>query len=912
LFALSLLGMSGPGLADAFMSTGMKRIDLDMVAYCVTANDINGDGRQEIIAGAFDHRVYVLNMAGTVLWSCDVGGLPYALAVGDVNGDGKKDIIAVVQDSAGGVVVLEYKKGIYWTFADDRPFLSVAVGDFEGDGKKEIAAGSFLGALYVLDGRKRLLKFRKAFSPGAFISALAFGDVDGKAGDELLIGTSNKGVFALSGTGNILWRLKPKSPRKDNKGGKGHARQWQPRYKMEAVQSISITDLTDDGGTEVIIGSRPCGLVTVLNGKGEKLWQKNYPNRFGTHTSASVVPGNFVNDETKELFCLFNGLILSGEKGTSPAVMLSASGDEMGSYQPNSAFFSVCGSDGEKNGYQRALLSSSVRGTGLNLVAFEANKGDPLVGYQDAVQLAIEPHLRQMKGTGAKVQEGKATKTFHFLYRCDYRHIYGRKGTDLDRFLRPLRAAPGEPAIIITSLGEKGLLSRLGKKEAEGFVEKGRILEIAAWFERYSIPFFLNVGKHARLYFTPETLGAVLQTAQRSCQGFIVDENSYTRTDLWRSFLGDLDRILSLLAKYPGKKLVMNEYLGFWHRFPLEADKFKTLFKPQYADIIVPVYKPNNIKSPELNMGVLVGLWKAGAVKNWGVGVYGDMWKWASVFVGTPGDVELRLALEGMSLGANYFVFARNVSADSRSVLDLAAGYKRYFEALYALISHGLITPIENPDLLVVSPVALQEAANPMEESKRALGTKVYWQEIYRMRGFLDTGFFLQATRENYLSRYCYDMANYYDGLFPKNAFGYVAVFPDTIDPSTVGGIESCYVVSADQHLYKKKGKGLAPVSLAGFVQDMPRGRAKLPLATPDAFVSAHRTAGGYIVYLVNPLLFETRDVTAGVVLNAEIGGTRITDVVSGEVLDHTKKNLSVKIPAGLFRILKIDVDQTQ
>jgi hypothetical protein len=162
------------------------------------------------------------------------------------------------------------------------------------------------------------------------------------------------------------------------------------------------------------------------------------------------------------------------------------------------------------------------------------------------------------------------------------------------------------------------------------------------------------------------------------------------------------------------------------------------------------------------------------------------------------------------------------------------------------------------------------------------------------------------------LSRYCYDMANYYDGLFPKNSFGYVSIFPDTIDPATVSGIDSYYVVGANHHLFKKIGKGLAPVSVAGLMQGMRTGRTKLPFTTPDAFVSAHRTAGGYVVYLINPLLFETRDVTASVTLNTEIDGTRITDAVSGEVLTHTKKNLSVNIPAGLFRILKIDVDQTQ
>jgi|GEM_PF-3837593 len=900
----------------AATSCKVQRVDADFTTYCVAADDIDGDGKDEIIAGSFDHKIHVLKPCGTVLWSCAAGGLPYSLATGDVNGDGKKEIAAVVQDSKGSVCLYEYKKGVLWRFSDDRPFLCIAMGDFENDGRKEVAVGSFLGSLYILDASNGAIKMRKDFASDIFISAVSFGDIDGRPGDELVLGTSKKGLFAIDGRGKILWRKKPKSLGIYEEKGSKRGKSRHPHGKMENVQSICVTDLTGDGKTEVIVGSAPCGLVTVLARNGDKIWQKSFPQIANLYSSCSVAVGNFVGDMRKELFCLFNGWIRSGQKGTSPGIMLRSDGNEIGSYWPQSSFFSICRAQTDRSSHEKLVMSSSARGRGVNVVSFDKEGQDELSAYRDSAYLSIEPELLRFKRSATSVPVTKMERTFHFLYRCNYKDIYGRVGEDLKRFLSPLYSVPGDNAVVVTSLYEKSLSQRLVRGIPKKFVEKERILEIAAWFEEHRVPFFLDIGKHAKLYFSPDTLEKVLQRARRSCRGFIVDENNYTKTDLWRGFLYDLDRILSMLAKYPGKKLIMNEYLGFWHRFPLDMNSYNTLFKPQYRDVLVPVYKPNNMKSPELNLGVLVGLWKAGVIKNWGVGVYADMWKWAPVFIGAPGDVVSRFALEGISLGANYFVFARNVSQDSKVTLDLDPGYKAYFNVLYDLVSKRVIKPIEGPQHLFVSSFALQEAANPMEVQKRAAGNKIYWQEIYRMRGPLDTGFILQAIRKNYIPGYFYDMKNYYDGLFPKNPYGYVSIFPETIDPLSVEGVEECWVVKADGSLYRREGKA-ATKPLQSRTEDamaeaLKKFKQGLPFTTPDAFLSTQRTREGYLVYLINPNSFNSQAVKAVVSINTHEKIEYIIDAISGKELTRKGNTLELVIPESLFRIVRIIVAERQ
>jgi hypothetical protein len=913
-------------VAGSSFSTELKRLDFDFMAYSIAAEDLDGDGSTEIIVGSFDHQIHVLGADSRILWSYPVGGLPYALGIGDLNSDGRNEIVAVVHTDPSRLVALEYQKGPLWSFVSDLPLLSVAVGDLEGDGNREIAAGSFLGGLYVLDAGRGTVKMRRDFPAKTFICALAFGDIGDSAGQELVVGTSRMGIFILDSEARILHRIKAnaigkkaKNPkragRKTEKGKQAEAtkrekkQQSHPRYKMEKIQSILITDLTGDGKQEIVVGSRPCGLVTVLNNKGEEIWQRNFPHIMNKTSSAIVTVGNFIDRGSKELFCLFNGVVLSGRKGISPAVLLDANGVELSGYYPGSAFFSACSALLDGSGHHSVVLSSSVRGKGATIVSFESEGPDALSEFKDASSVIIEPSLQKMNEPLAKHAQSTEGRRFHFLYRCNYKDIYGRNSLELKRFLQPISSIPGDNAIVLTSMYERTRPGRMGKGKRRELLERASILSIISWFETNRIPFFLNIGKHAKLYFSLETLDALLQRARTYCRGFIVDENSYTRTAQWRDFLPNLDRIMGILSKYPGKKLIMNEYLGFWHRFPLDRNVYNVLLNPRYKDILVPIYKPNNVKSPELNLGVIVGLWKAGAVQDWGVGIYGDMWKWASVFMSTPGDVLLRFVLEAISLGANYFVAGRNVSENSQDVLDLDPTYKTYFEVLYRLIASGVISPVERAQDLVVCPVALQEFTNPNEIRNRTAGTQIYWQEIYRMQGLLDGGFVLQTVRENYLPRHYYRMSSYYEGLVPRNPHGYVLLFPESIDPARVGGIEEFLVIRTDGKLYGRGRKALVPIEFSRISEVFGKYESKMPIRSSDAFVSAHRKEGGYTVYLINPFLFETKDVAARLTLNPGEKSSQIIDMISGEKLQYDGQSLEINIPSGLFRIIEISHD---
>jgi hypothetical protein len=64
------------------------------------------------------------------------------------------------------------------------------------------------------------------------------------------------------------------------------------------------------------------------------------------------------------------------------------------------------------------------------------------------------------------------------------------------------------------------------------------------------------------------------------------------------------------------------------------------------------------------------------------------------------------------------------------------------------------------------------------------------------------------------------------------------------------------------------------------------------------------------MVYLINPFMFQTRDVVARVDVHPSVG--KVTDILSGEVIKKTKSGFELEIPAGLFRLLKVDVEKSQ
>ncbi|MBW2109229.1 MAG: VCBS repeat-containing protein, partial [Deltaproteobacteria bacterium] len=109
------------------VSARITPIDKSRTYYTAAAGDLDGDGVDEIVGGAFDDSLVVTNAEGKILWTVALQGLPYSIALGDVDGDKKKEIAVTVMDKEGSVKLLGYRKALLWSYSSDLPFLSVAM-----------------------------------------------------------------------------------------------------------------------------------------------------------------------------------------------------------------------------------------------------------------------------------------------------------------------------------------------------------------------------------------------------------------------------------------------------------------------------------------------------------------------------------------------------------------------------------------------------------------------------------------------------------------------------------------------------------------------------------------------------------------------------------------------------------------
>jgi hypothetical protein len=240
---------------------------IENVVSSVAADDIDGDGIQEVIVESFDAGAQGDNLLclsgsgsgpGELIWSARPLGGPSnsggygdqcLITIDDMNGNGTQDLILGTAWGSRSIFAIEGTTGdsiwSYDTYQNPPSgwIYSVAsMGDIDGDGIPEVlaGAGSDANAAYCLNGADGSLRWKRVASDVIY-SVCRIDDVNGDAIPEAVLGAGDYDdmIYCVSGAGidttQTLWTY-------DTNGG--------------SVLSIAkIKDISIDGYDDIIAGT---------------------------------------------------------------------------------------------------------------------------------------------------------------------------------------------------------------------------------------------------------------------------------------------------------------------------------------------------------------------------------------------------------------------------------------------------------------------------------------------------------------------------------------------------------------------------------------------------------------------------------------------------------------------------------
>ncbi len=168
----------------------------------VRTGDLDGDGRPEVVAGGENWRFYAFKPDGTALWNYESVHPSRSGAVADLDGDGKAEVICGTHYYYMSVLNPDGTRR--WRHNFGPICYDVATGNFDGDKTRGVVCGGGDGCVHYLayDG-----KLRMKYNTGDDVKCVAAADLDGDGKDEIIAGSVNHSVYCFAPDGRRRWRV---------------------------------------------------------------------------------------------------------------------------------------------------------------------------------------------------------------------------------------------------------------------------------------------------------------------------------------------------------------------------------------------------------------------------------------------------------------------------------------------------------------------------------------------------------------------------------------------------------------------------------------------------------------------------------------------------------------------------------
>ena len=284
-----------------------RRYAVGSSPQAVAIGDLNNDHRPDITVSNYesgDVSVLLGHGDGTFEEQTKyaVGSGPFGIAIGDFNKDGRLDIVVTSYWSDGANVLVGYlykafeKKTVLLTGNHSRP-QSLVIADFNNDGLADIGVANFLtnsiGVFLSYGNMSFANQSTSTTSPYSSPCAIAAGHFDNDTQVDVVFGIcQSQNVGVLFGYGN---------------GSFGNLMVYSTG-SFATRYSVAVSDLDNDGMTDIVVANYDSNTVGVLRGHGNGTFASIalFPLAFGSEPFA-IVLGDFNQDSKLDLVIANNG-----------------------------------------------------------------------------------------------------------------------------------------------------------------------------------------------------------------------------------------------------------------------------------------------------------------------------------------------------------------------------------------------------------------------------------------------------------------------------------------------------------------------------------------------------------------------------------------------------------------------------
>ena len=835
------------------------------------------------------------------LWSAKgTGGFPFDLAVADITGDGVDEVLVASGD--GTLYVYDHRGTLLWKFVRTAPLYQVCVAR-DRDGRAIVLTGGVEQVLYALSPQGRVLNQLKTEH---VIRHLRAGDVSGSGDDSVAMATASSGL-----TGVLkLFLLNPRDLsiawRHDNLATPG----MNPGKRFF---SLLLTDLTNDGKAEIMLGGgwRENGTVHAYDAQGKLLFTKsdrripNIPYRMSLLRKVKVPGDEFI------LGHFGNVLILYEKDGSLRETII-------GPYSFADSHF-----DEE---LKTLFMGSDVSG-GNEIYAYRLDRP----GWKKAFA------TQKAQGRLAEIEQNIAVMT---------KQVSDFKAPDY-------QPAP-RPALAITQIADARafrhvqfatsitLSQKVENPDELWCQERDRrmpykntadeLVAVMAEKEANLENTLIWAGHGNAVFFPLSTFERLLKTAPKHLKGFVFAEMEGT-TEHTRAVVEQIILPLAELCRAHGKIIFFRNKNIFWNGTCYVPFWSQVLLNEKFRDVFVPALEETNCRSQELSLAGRVGLWQTGNFNRWASRTVTDdanfnrMFEWGAQQILTH---HLRTLVSTASMGADVFLsdihagvagVGAYVMDGNEPLGDRSQAARRpaqnadLFAQLvpfYQMLEKGIIQIPSREALLSCSSMALVMRAPPSELFfKHGINGHRYSfpqdNDPAMVFSRLDSYWGGSVLFGSDFSAYAMNVRQRTCNFLPELPYGLVPIIPAQAAQQKRFHRT---VVTDGESFFDEAGVKHSPSDYQAEVTKRLRAAAaEMPInVAGQAHWSASRLDDKHVrVVLIDPGFLDPAARPVEIVFQ-HVKPTRCVDILSRETLSPKNGKLPLTIPAGLFRIIDLEL----